>query len=166
MAITGDHVRMLRGALRLTVREFAKICRVDKMTVSTLERGAKAQSGTQDKIREAFAQYVEFIEPVEGVRGAGIVMKWGVEPIGDATDQQQDGTAGTPGSGLHSRAWDEDFDDFYALDETALDDEDRKWLEFIRTNPELSDNGRRILMKDAVERYSAKQRGDCDGLAG
>jgi len=111
MTITGDHVRMIRGALRLNTVNFAKMCGVDKMTVSTLERGAKAQSRTQNKIREAFAPYVEFIEPVEGVRGAGIVMKWGVEPIGDATDKTGDEATSKPGEGLDARAWDDDFAD-------------------------------------------------------
>jgi hypothetical protein len=76
---------------------------VANMTVSTLERGAKAQSGTQEKIREAFAPYVEFIEPIEGVRGAGIVMKCGIEPIGEDSGGHDEKTAKTAGENLHSK---------------------------------------------------------------
>ena len=151
MAITGDHVRMLRGALRLTVREFAKICRVDKMTVSTLERGAKAQSGTQDKIREAFAPYVEFIEPVDGVRGAGIVMKWGIQPIGDASDNDADDAKSKPGEGLHGQAWDDDFEhasqDGEHIAANVTDEMRAEMREYLKT-ANMSDAGRAVVTKD------------------
>lgn len=52
------------------------------MTVSSLENGTIPKADTQQKIRAALEPYVEFIEPIEGVRGAGIVMRWGVGPIG------------------------------------------------------------------------------------
>jgi len=110
--ISGDHVRMIRGALRLSVRQFAEMAGMSKMTVSEMERGLRrTYEATSDKIREAFAPYIEFIEPVEGVRGAGIVMKWGVEPIGDATDKAGDEATSKPSEGLDARAWDDDFAD-------------------------------------------------------
>lgn len=151
MAITGDHVRMLRGALRLNTMNFARLCGIDKMTVSTLERGAKAQLRTQDKIREAFAAYVEFIEPVEGVRGAGIVMKWGVQPIGDASDDTSDDATDTPSKGLRSQAWD-DFTDATPSDPDfppiEITDEEREELrEYLKT-ADVSPGGRAVLTRD------------------
>lgn len=139
---------MICGALRLTVREFAKMCRLDKMTVSELERGIRrVHSGTQEKIREAFTPYVEFIEPIEGVRGAGIIMKWGVEPIGDTNDGDDERNTSKYGDdGFHSRAWDDDFDNVN-FDESSLSDDERQWLHYVRTNPKLSERGREILLK-------------------
>jgi transcriptional regulator with XRE-family HTH domain len=106
MTINGDHVRMIRGALRLSVREFAKMAGMGKDTVSEMERGRRRiQDGTQDKIRAALDPYVEFIEPVEGKHGAGIVMRWGVQPIGDTPDEDGEATRKGPFKRLAGMFW-------------------------------------------------------------
>jgi transcriptional regulator with XRE-family HTH domain len=162
--LTAEQLRMARAALRLTVKALAVLAGVDEGTIIRIEAGKRSYKRTLRDLREALEQQgVVFLEEQADVCRPGVALAWNAKLDTDE-NEADDASSGTPGSGLHSRAWDEDFDDFYALDETALDDEDREWLEFIRTNPELSDNGRRILMKDAVEQYSAKQRGDFDGL--
>jgi transcriptional regulator with XRE-family HTH domain len=150
--ITGDHVRMIRGALRLSVRQFAEMAGMSKMTVSEIERGVRrVHAATLEKIRTAFAPYVEFIEPVEGVRGAGIIMKWGVQPIGDASDEGAERGTGKSGECLDAQAWDFDFaatptdPDFPPLPITdEMHEEVREMLKTV----DISPLGRAILTRD------------------
>lgn len=74
-------MRMIRGAFRLTVRDFAEIADINKMTVVSMEGGKPAWARTQQKISSAFAPYVEFVDAVDGVRGPGIILKPGYEAI-------------------------------------------------------------------------------------
>jgi hypothetical protein len=150
MAITGDHIRMIRGALRLTGREFATITGFDKMTIVRLERGGKAYDSTWQRIREAFAPYVEFIEVEEGVHAGGIILKLGAT-VPESIRNDANDTTDKPDSGLHSRAWDDEFDDA-ATSEAELSEDDRQLLEYARTAPHLSDRGREVLMRTALKR--------------
>ncbi|MGA7325440.1 MAG: helix-turn-helix transcriptional regulator [Rhodomicrobium sp.] len=53
MSIDAEQIRMLRCALKLTIREFAELCGVDKMTIARLENGEPGRKGTYEKIRVA-----------------------------------------------------------------------------------------------------------------
>lgn len=93
MAITGDQLRMARAALKLTVREMAERTGIDKSTIIRAEAGGKAYYQTVLKLQAALETAgVEFLDPVEGVRGRGVAFKWGAEVsrpaiIGDASDK-------------------------------------------------------------------------------
>ena len=61
--------------------EFAEFVGIDKMTVVSLEAGRGTKPKTPAKILAAFEAYVEFVEPDEGGRGPGIILKQGFEAI-------------------------------------------------------------------------------------
>lgn len=144
MNIKGEHLRMLRGAFRMTVRDLAEFARIDKMTVVHIERGGKAQATTLDKIAAAFAPYVEFVEPMDGARGPGVILKPGFEAaVRGASQADADGDS--TGSGLNSLAWDEaeDIDLTNAPDDDEplppldwTDEERAEMLAMYRANPE------------------------------
>lgn len=73
--ITGDQLRMARAALRLGVREVAKLADVAAMTVTRIENGKSSGSiPTLSKLRKALeAAGVEFI--AENGGGAGVRLK-------------------------------------------------------------------------------------------
>jgi DNA-binding XRE family transcriptional regulator len=141
MAITGEQVRMLRGAFRMTIRDFARFVGVVPGTIVKLEAGGGTKAKTPAKIEAAFAPYVELIEPVDGARGPGLILKPGFEAIvrgdthGDAAGQGDDTGA------LDALGWDWDASegDTESGDIGELDwtDEDRaEQIEHWRSRPE------------------------------
>jgi len=69
--INGDHIRMARAALRIGVRELAKMAKVAPMTISRLETGRSGgYAKTIDKIQRALEKAgVEFLDgDAPGVR--------------------------------------------------------------------------------------------------
>jgi transcriptional regulator with XRE-family HTH domain len=74
MAITGDQIRMARAALKLGVRDLAKLAEVSPNTVTRLEAGYPANSATLRVIQSALeAAGVEFIPENGG--GAGVRLR-------------------------------------------------------------------------------------------
>jgi transcriptional regulator with XRE-family HTH domain len=151
--ITGAHLRMIRAALRLSVRQVAAMANLSKSTVFELERDVRrVHGGTVEKILEAFAPYVEFVEPVEGVRGPGIIMKWGIQPIGDDLGEPGEAAPNKTGTNLKAAPW----DDFSTDDERPpspevsrlaadLTDEDRAELAETLGTPPISTASRRLI---------------------
>jgi transcriptional regulator with XRE-family HTH domain len=106
MKISGEQLRMVRGALRMSVRDLADMTGIDKMTVVRIEGGGRTHAATLKKIRAAFEPYIRFIDPVEGVSGPGVILKVGFEAVvrnevAPGAGQDQSG-----GGGLSSHAWD------------------------------------------------------------
>jgi transcriptional regulator with XRE-family HTH domain len=110
--ISGDQVRMARGALRMAVRELGELAGVDKMTVVRIEAGEGARASTFERLRSALeAAGVVFLAPLDGVHGAGVAFKWGFDTASlGATSGNYDAT-NKPGEGLDARSWDADFSD-------------------------------------------------------
>jgi transcriptional regulator with XRE-family HTH domain len=74
MAVTGDQVRMARAALRLGVRDLARLADVSPNTITRLEAGHSANSATLRVIQFALEDAgVEFIPENGG--GAGVRLK-------------------------------------------------------------------------------------------
>ena len=97
MAITGDQLRMARAALKLTVRDVAEATGIDKSTIIRAEAGGRAYYQTVMKLQESLEQSgVEFLDPIEGVAGPGVRLKWGVEIAARAggAASGEDGAAG------------------------------------------------------------------------
>lgn len=91
----------------MSMIEFADFVGIDKMTVVSLESGRRTKPKTPAKITAAFAPYVEFVDPVDGVRGPGLILKPGFEAI--VRDNSQGvATSVSRKGGLSSMAWDSD----------------------------------------------------------
>jgi transcriptional regulator with XRE-family HTH domain len=157
MRITGEQLRMLRGALRLSVRDFAGIVGCGTATVVHLERGGKPHAATIEKINRAFAPYVEFVEPIEGVRGPGLILKPGFE-VAVRGASQGDAAGDTSGGGLNTMAWDEESDtELTAIREEPLpplewsEEDKRAQIEHWRARPEkwaaLAEVSRQCLLR-------------------
>ena len=95
---------------------------------------------------------IEFLDPIEGVRGEGVCFKWGVAP---PARQPGEGTAtGADGEGGMKAAWD-DFEEDADADLDALLGEvpapDPSVADYWRTDPELwgrlSEGGRETLSR-------------------
>ena len=73
MAITGDQLRMARAALKLSIQEVSRRTGIDKSTIVRAEAGGNTYYQTMIKLQSLLeAEGVEFIDPVEGQRGAGV----------------------------------------------------------------------------------------------
>lgn len=143
MTLTGEQVRMLRAAFRMSMIEFAEFVGIDKMTVVSLEAGRGTKPKTPAKILAAFEAYVEFVEPDEGGRGPGIILKQGFEAIVRNDTQGAATSQGDVKGGLDALGWDweEDASEPVVDDEPLppLDwtDEDRaEQIEYWRARPE------------------------------
>jgi transcriptional regulator with XRE-family HTH domain len=157
MKISGEQLRMVRGALRMSMVDFAEFAGIDKMTVVRIERGGRTHSATLQKIRAAFEPYIRFIDPVDGVSGPGVILKPGYEAVMRGVDQA-DATADSVGGGLNSLAWDaEDYptgelprpEPIPPLDWS--DDDKRAQIEHWRSRPErwaaLAEVSRQCLLR-------------------
>lgn len=80
MAVTGDQIRMARAALKLSIQEVARATGVDKSTIVRAEAGGRPYYETIVKL-QAFLETagVEFLDPIENVRGVGVAFKWSKE---------------------------------------------------------------------------------------
>jgi transcriptional regulator with XRE-family HTH domain len=97
--ITGDQLRMARAALRLTVKETADLAGIDKGTIVRIEAGENAYRLTLNRLQEVLETgSVVFLEPVDGVAGPGVRLRWGVEvqtrvaEKGERDDEAKSGT--------------------------------------------------------------------------
>ena len=105
--MTPEQLRMARALLRISAKELAKLASVNKGTISGLEAGAKGQAETIARLREVLlARGVLFIPALEGIHGAAVSMRWGMEPPAVAHDDDQAGEDGKD-EGLQSSAWDD-----------------------------------------------------------
>jgi transcriptional regulator with XRE-family HTH domain len=158
MRITGEHVRMLRGAFRMPIREFAEFTKVATSTVVSLEGGTSAWAKTLMKIETAFAPYVEFVEPVEGVRGPGIILKPGFESVVRDTNQGAATSQSDDKGGIDALGWDWEEDANSAEDDDEplpplewTDEEKREHAEFWRSHPEkwerFNETSRQCLLR-------------------
>jgi transcriptional regulator with XRE-family HTH domain len=74
--ITGLQIRMARAALKLGVRDVAKLAKVSPATVTRVESDGAANASTLAALRSAFeAAGVEFIDENGG--GAGVRLRRG-----------------------------------------------------------------------------------------
>jgi transcriptional regulator with XRE-family HTH domain len=107
--MTSEQLRMARAALKIGVRELSALSHVDKMSIVGIENGrTRGYASTREKLRNALeAAGIVFIEGKEGVHGATVALKWGVEPT-KYGDSQGDDATDTPSGGLNAGAWDEE----------------------------------------------------------
>jgi transcriptional regulator with XRE-family HTH domain len=142
-------LRMARAALGWSLRELAERAQVHKNTALRMEAGQPAPTASFRIIQRVLEDAgIEFLDPIEGVRGEGVAFKWGVTP---PARQPNEGTA--PGAGGDrglKAAWD-DFEEAVDLD-ALLGEEpapDPDMADYWRTDPELwarlSEGGRETL---------------------
>jgi transcriptional regulator with XRE-family HTH domain len=145
--ITPEQCRAARGLLNWSQRELVERSGVSQKAIADFERGVSTPyPRTLKDVVSAFeAGGVMFIEPREHVTGLGVAFRWGVQQV-SSSDNQSITADGTPEGGLHSRAWDDDLEETN-LNKANLGEDDRRWLEYIKTTPNLSDRGRGILLK-------------------
>lgn len=140
--MTAEQLRMARALIRVSVRELAKLANVDKNTITGLESGAKGQAATITRLTEVFqARGVLFIPALEGIHGAAVSMRWGMEPPPLAVDDEQ---AGEPGKdeGMQSSAW----DDTEVVSPDEIEGLRRYWSEQYRWD-QLSLSSRKTLSR-------------------
>jgi transcriptional regulator with XRE-family HTH domain len=94
--ITPEQCRAARGLLGWTQEELRQQAKMSRKTIQEFEIGLRRpQARTLDDLQRAFeAAGIEFIEPVEGVKGRGVVLKWGVEVpsyVSDDSDVREGG---------------------------------------------------------------------------
>ena len=105
--MTAEQLRMARALLRIGVRELARLANVDKNTISALENGAKGHAATIARLKEALQERgVLLIPALEGIHGAAVSMRWGMEPPKGMRDGAQT-DEGEDDEGLRSSAWDD-----------------------------------------------------------
>jgi transcriptional regulator with XRE-family HTH domain len=93
VAITPAQIRMARAALRINVRQLAKLAGVDKGTIIRIENGGNAYTATLDRLRDALEQAgVKFIPPMDDVHDGGAALKPGVKPRAGLGSSEGDGT--------------------------------------------------------------------------
>lgn len=154
--MTGEQLRAARALLRLGTRDLAAISGVDKMAIVRAEAGRRSHSATVDKLRKALEDAgIVFLDGRNGEYEPTAALKWGVQPLGDASDEGADRGEGKTGHGLDARAWDEDFaeaappapvdPDFPPLE---ISDEMREEVrEYLKT-ADISPSGRAVLVRD------------------
>lgn len=146
--LTGEQLRMARAALRLTVKALADLAGVDKGTIVRIEAGEKSYRRTLKDLRETLEKLgLVFLDTQDGIHGPGVALGWNV--AFDGKDEQQgDVTGNSIDDNLNSRAWDEDLED--SVEATELSDNERAWLNYVKTNPNLSERGREILLRTVM----------------
>jgi transcriptional regulator with XRE-family HTH domain len=127
--ITPEQCRAARGLLGWTQEQLRRRAKMSRKTIQEFEIGVRRpQARTLDDLKRAFETAgIEFIEAVEGVKGRGVVLKWGVEV---PSYVKGDGEAGEgSGSGLK------------ALDAGLVE----YWQERPELWQSLSETGREVL---------------------
>jgi transcriptional regulator with XRE-family HTH domain len=82
MNITSAQIRMARAALALTVRELGELAGVHFNTITRLEAGEPIKGHAAATVQQALEKAgIEFIEAVPEVRGPGVALKLGIEPL-------------------------------------------------------------------------------------
>jgi len=138
LMVTGEQFRMARAALRLTTREVAAIVGIDKNTLLRAEAGARGYYQTVIALQAAYeARGIEFLDPIEGVRGPGVALKWGVDlsqkPASGGTGVSAD--EDSQGGGA-SAAWDDGIDALHEETPPDADPEIEELRAYWRANSE------------------------------
>jgi transcriptional regulator with XRE-family HTH domain len=155
MQITSEHLRMLRGAFRLSVRDLADIARISKNTVVRIEAGVPPRAPTVAKIMEAFGAYVRFIAPTDDGEGPGLILKRGYEALVRGDTPSATASQGEGADRLDALPWDwesepsGDLEPLPPLDWS--DDDKRAQIEHWRARPEawakLAEVSRQCLLR-------------------
>ncbi len=153
MAVTTQQIRAARALLGWSQDELATKARVGRSTIASFEIGKMGMTGSRafEDVLEVFEKAgIEFLDPIEGMRGEGVCFKWGVAP--QARQPGEDAATGGEGEGGLKAAWDEgeeDADLDALLGEVPAPDPDM--AEYWRTAPELwaslSEGGRETLSR-------------------
>lgn len=149
--VSTSQLRMARAALGWSLRELAEKAQVHKNTALRMETGQSAPTASFRIIQRVLEDAgIEFLDPIEGVRGEGVAFKWGVAP--PARQPGEDTATGEDGQGGLKAAWD-DVEEEVDLD-TLLGEAlapDPGMAEYWRTAPELwaslSEGGRETLSR-------------------
>jgi transcriptional regulator with XRE-family HTH domain len=163
MTLSPAQCRAARALLDWQQLDLARYSKVSKQAIVQFERGRReARERTLDDLREAFERHgIEILDPIEGVRGAGVQMRAGFETITRAEGKAARGAAR------------EDEGDISALDLSFVEvsDEDREppaqlvWTEddcrdqiaYWRAQPEkwtsLHDVSRQALLQAMGRRF-------------
>ena len=132
--------RAARALLGWSQDELATKARVGRSTIASFESANWAPYRFATLLRLAGERFedagIEFLDPIEGMRGEGVCFKWGVAP--QARQPGEDAATGGEGEGGLKAAWDEGEE---AADLDALLSEapapDPDMAEMWRTAPEL-----------------------------
>jgi transcriptional regulator with XRE-family HTH domain len=133
---------MARAALKLTVREVAELAGVDKSTIVRIEAGGRAYYQNMLRLQAVFEDAgIVFIEPQEGVGGAGVRYKLGFDPAKTGATQGTTTSQGDDKGGLDALGWDWDTSEHVVDDEPLppldwTDDDKADQIEHWRSRPE------------------------------
>jgi transcriptional regulator with XRE-family HTH domain len=140
MNITPEQCRAARALLGLKQIELSQQSSVSAKTIADFELGTRRPyAATLTVLRQTLeAAGVEFLEPVEGVAGAGVRFRWGFGPIKIAKGKAA-GTTDTPSGGLDALGWDahdalDDFADLVEGDEAPQPTPPLSWTDEDRAN--------------------------------
>jgi transcriptional regulator with XRE-family HTH domain len=145
--------RAARALLGWSQLDLVARSRVSAKTIGDFEIDARQPyERTLEALRRAFEDAgLRFIDPVEGVTGEGVALKWGVAPPVRHPGAGES-TAGEAGEGGLKAAWD-DFEDSADLDALLAEEPglNPDMAELWRDDPELwarlSEGGRETLSK-------------------
>ena len=135
--LSGEQVRMARGALRMGVRELAELAGVDKMTVVRIESDDGVRPVTAVRLKEALeAAGIFFIPPRDGIHGPGVALKPGVMISPRPLDGTTSEAGGSGQSGTQAEAWDNDLDALSEDGPSVVDPGIEDMRAFWRASPE------------------------------
>ena len=108
MSISMQQIRAARALLGWSQAELAANAQVGRATIAAFESGATNSMQPRlmrDVVNALERAGIEFLDPIEGVRGEGVCFKWGVAP---QARQPSEGTAADEtGEGGLKAAWDD-----------------------------------------------------------
>lgn len=149
--ITAGQCRAARALLGWSQRDLEVRAKVSRKAIADFEREASTpyQRTIRDIVETLEAAGIVFQAPQDGIIGAGVALKWGVEPqIGVSHGKD---AADTTGAGLDSRAWDDDFEhasqDGEHIAANITDEMRAEMREYLKT-ANMSDAGRAVVTKD------------------
>ncbi len=140
MELTAAQCRAARGLLSWTQTELGTKARIASKTIGQFEAGgAPTHWRTLEALKKALEDSgVVFIDPVDGVAGPGVRLKW--EVYQSQSTQGATGTSPTDGSPDTSQAagaWDDGIEALHdASVPSATDPEIEELRTYWRTNPE------------------------------
>ena len=151
--ITAGQCRAARALLGWSQRDLEVRARVSRKAIADFEREASApyQRTIRDIVETLEAAGVMFQAPQEGIIGAGVALKWGVEP--KLGLPQGDDASGKPGEGLSSAPWEDDFERAEATPEGEplsqdILDQREYWAAYPERWAKLSDISKLVLTRE------------------
>jgi transcriptional regulator with XRE-family HTH domain len=147
--ITAGQCRAARALLGWSQRDLEVRAKVSRKAIADFEREASTPypRTTRDIVETLEAAGIVFQAPQEGVMGAGVALKWGVEPKVDVSLGKE--ARGATGGGIDACAWDDGFpQETMDNDLPPITDEMREEMrEYLKT-ADVSAFGRTVLTKD------------------